>query len=68
MCFCYFIISHNENKSIQYTAIFSAVKMRKNVEKFDIFLIFAQNTDCGYMLEPTVSVLEQKCRKIWILL
>ena len=42
---------------------FSAVKMRKNVEKFDIFLIFAQNTDCGYMLEPTVSVLEQKFEK-----
>ena len=31
---------------------------------FDIFLIFAQNIDCGYTLEPpsqpTIYVLEQK--------
>ena len=34
---------------MQYTAIFIAIKKQK---KFDIFLIFAQNIDCGYTLEP----------------
>ena len=66
MCYCYIIISHNENKSIQYTAFFfSAVKMRKNVEKFDIFLIFAQNTDCGYVRTHS-QCFGAKIRKIWI--
>ena len=31
------------------------------LKKFDIFLIIAKNTDCGYTLEqPTIYVLEQK--------
>ena len=33
---------------MQYTEIFKDVKN----ENFDIFLIFAQNIDCGYTLEP----------------
>ena len=39
---------------MQDTEIFKVVKkIKKNsVENFDIFLIFAQNIDCGYMLEP----------------
>ena len=38
---------------MQYTEIFSVVKIgKKNWKKFDIFLIFAQNIDCGYTLEP----------------
>ena len=44
---------HNENTPMQYTDLFGVVKnlkFHKNV--FDIFLIFAQNIDCGYMLEP----------------
>ena len=38
---------------MQYTEIFKVVK-NENFQKknFDIFLIFAQNTDCGYTLEP----------------
>ena len=37
---------------MQYKEIFSSVKIEKNHEKnFDIFLIFAQNIDCGYTLE-----------------
>ena len=41
-------------------------------DDFDIFLIFAQNIDCGYTLEPPrsdkypQSVLEEKIRKIGI--
>ena len=32
---------------------FLALKIKKNsAENFDIFLIFAQNIDCGYTLEP----------------
>ena len=31
---------------------FMAVKMVISDEKCDIFLIFAQNIDCGYTLEP----------------
>ena len=42
-----------ENSRMQYKDIFSAEK-RENVSGkfFDIFNMFAQNIDCGYMLEP----------------
>ena len=33
---------------MQYTEIFSAVKMKISPEIFDIFDIFDQNIDCGY--------------------
>ena len=38
---------------MQYTVSFKVVK-NENFQKeiFDIFLIFAQNRDCGYTLEP----------------
>ena len=44
-------ILHDENMSLQYTEIFKVVKKKekKNQQKFfDIFLIFAENIDCGY--------------------
>ena len=50
--FTWFIVSlHYEN--LQYTEILKVVK-NENFQKkiFDIFLIFAQNIDCGYKLEP----------------
>ena len=38
---------------MQYTENVLVVKMKKIHWKiFDIFLIFAQNIDCGYTLEP----------------
>ena len=38
---------------MQYTENFLVVKMKIFPGKiFDIFLIFAQNIDCGYTLEP----------------
>ena len=38
---------------MQYTEKFFGCKNESfNWKKFDIFLIFAQNIDCGYMLEP----------------
>ena len=45
---------HNENTPIQihckfYRGKYENIKMKK---KCDIFLIFAQNIDCGYSLEP----------------
>ena len=44
---------HYENLPMQYTEIFSPVKIENFQWKmFDIFLIFAQNIDCGYTLEP----------------
>ena len=44
---------HYENMPMQYTVIFKIVT-NENFQKkmFDIFLIFAQNKDCGYTLEP----------------
>ena len=39
---------HYENMPMQYIKIF---KIEKN-KNFDIFLIFAQNIDCLYSLEP----------------
>ena len=39
---------------MQYTEIFLALKIENfQLKNFDIFLIFAQNIDCGYMLEPS---------------
>ena len=41
---------------MQYTEIFLALKIENfQLKKFDIFLIFAQNIDCGYSLEPPLA-------------
>ena len=46
-------LTHYANMSAQYTAIFHSCKNDNfQMEIFDIFLIFAQNINCGYMLEP----------------
>ena len=49
-----FTCSHYENTPMQYTENVLVVKMKVFTgQKFDIFLIFAQNIDCGgYTLEP----------------
>ena len=45
---------HYINKPFQNTAIFKTVKIDNfHMKKCDIFLIFAQNIDCGYMLTST---------------
>ena len=42
---------------MQYTEISRVVKKENFHQKnFDIFLIFAQNIDCGYTLEPPQRV------------
>ena len=39
--------------SMQYTEIFLTLKIENfQLKNSDIFLIFAQNIDCGYTLEP----------------
>ena len=44
---------HYENLPMQYTEIFFGCKNENfHWKNFDIFLIFAQNIDCGYTLEP----------------
>ena len=44
---------HYENMPMQYLAIFHGCKIDNfQIKNCDIFLIFAQNIDCGYMLEP----------------
>ena len=35
-----------------YRFFFQKQNMKNSLENFDIFPIFAQNIDCGYMLEP----------------
>ena len=41
---------HYENLSMQYTEVFKVLKNDTfQLKNFDIFLIFAQNIDCGYM-------------------
>ena len=37
---------------MQYTAIFHGSKNENFYIKIDFFFIFAQNTNCGYTLEP----------------
>ena len=45
--------NHYANMSVQYTAIFHGCKNDNfQMKFFYIFLIFAQNIDCGYTLEP----------------
>ena len=45
-------IPHYADMSMQYTAIFHGSKNDNfQMKIFDIFLIFAQNIDCGYTLE-----------------
>ena len=44
---------HYANTPIQYTEIFHGCKnVNFQMKSFNIFLIFAQNIDCGYTLEP----------------
>ena len=44
---------HYANMFVQYIAIFHDCKNDDfQMKMFDIFLSFAQNMDCGYMLEP----------------
>ena len=47
---------HYENLPMQYTETILAVKKNENFhwKKFDIFLIFAQNIDCGYTSDEAV--------------
>ena len=43
---------------MSYTAIFRGCKNDYfPMKKCDIFLIFAQNIDCGYTLEPPLSLM-----------
>ena len=45
--------AYNENFPMQLTEIFLALKIQNiRLKDFDIFLIFAQNIDSGYTLEP----------------
>ena len=47
------IFKYYENMPMQYKDIFKVVKNENfQWKNFDIFLIFAQNIDCGYTLEP----------------
>ena len=46
-------LSNYENMPMQHTENFLALKTENfQLKIFDIFLIFAQNIDCGYTLEP----------------
>ena len=49
----FYCIKHTRKVPMQYTEIFKVVKNENFHWKiFAIFLIFAQNIDCGYTLEP----------------
>ena len=51
LCGC--TAGHYANTPMQYTAIFHGCKnVNFQMKNFHIFLIFAQNIDCGYSLEP----------------
>ena len=44
---------HYANTPMQYTAIFHGGKNANfQMKNYNVFLIFAQNIDCGYTLEP----------------
>ena len=47
------ILEHYAHNPIQYTAILHSCKnVNFQLKNFDVFLIFAQNIDCEYSLEP----------------
>ena len=47
------MLKRYENTPMQYPAIFHGCKnVNFQMKKYNIFLIFAQNIDCGYTLEP----------------
>ena len=49
----FYALRHYENMPMQYKEIFKVVKYENfPLKNIDIFLIFAQNIDCGYTLEP----------------
>ena len=51
---------------MQYTAIFHGRKIDNfQMKKCDIFLIFAQNIDHGYTLEPCFRAKVTKMRKLY---
>ena len=51
--FATLVLVHYANMSVQYTAIFQGCKNGNfYMKKMEIFLIFAQNIDRGYTLEP----------------
>ena len=53
VCICENRGAHYANRLMQYTAIFHSCKnVNFQMKKYNIFLIFAQNIDCGYTLEP----------------
>ena len=48
---------HYPKMSVQYTAIFHGYKNDHfQMKNCNIFLIFAQNIDCGYSLEPPHNI------------
>ena len=52
------IVYHDENMPMQSIEIFLFIK---NPPKIDMFLIFAQNIDCGYTLEPPLTSTHNLC-------
>ena len=59
-----FFTSHYENTPMQYTEISHRCKNDNfQMNNCDIFIIFAQNIDCGYTLEPPHLCFGAKIRK-----
>ena len=55
--FSLFKKKHYANMSVQYLAFFHGCKNENfQIKNIDIFLIFAQHIDCGYMLEYPQSL------------
>ena len=55
-------VLHYANISVQYIAIFQGCKNDYfQMKIFDFFLIFAQNIDCGYTLEPVLTSTHNLC-------
>ena len=51
--YCSSVILYDVNMSMHYTVIFTALKRTIfHMKNWDIFVTFAQELDCGYMLEP----------------
>ena len=62
MCVEIRVICYYENTPMHYTAIFHGCKnVHFQMKFFNIFLIFAQNIDCGYTSEAVLTSTHNQC-------
>ena len=75
LIYLFHVSRHNENMSMQYTAIFHGCKNHNfQLKMFDYFHVFAQNIDCfkaklrknEYPCKPQFNYIKVGCKGVYI--